>query len=126
VTESAEAWPEGIVRINVQFDATPDLAPSLTRAALAVADSLRQNGPTPVEVHDVVEAARQAAASPESPNVFWLTQLTNFDWNGWPLGAGMDDYGPLLARMTAERLQAAAQAALTPGPYAVFTLTSSR
>jgi len=124
VTEAAEAWPHGVVQIQAQFDATPDLAPSLTQAALAVADSLRANGPTAAEVHDVVEAARQSTASPESPNVFWLSHLMNFDWNGWALAAGMDDYGPLLAKMTPERLRAAAQTALTPGPYVVFTLTS--
>jgi hypothetical protein len=80
-------------------------------------------GPTDVEVHEVVEAMRQRALENQSTNAAWLDLLADFDWNSWPMDAGMSDPGLVLARMTPALVGLAAQRVFNPKQYMIFTVT---
>jgi zinc protease len=123
VSAGSERWPAGRATLDVQFDAAPERAEALTQAALAVMDTLRMQGPTDVEVHEVVEAMRQSALENQSTNAVWLQRLMDFDWNEWPMDAGMSDPGVVLGRMTPALVHAAAQAVINPKQYYVFAVT---
>ncbi|HWZ57472.1 MAG TPA: insulinase family protein, partial [Gemmatimonadaceae bacterium] len=123
VTSWSERWPTARAALDVQFDATPERAEALTQATLAVIDTVRTHGPTDVELREVVEGMRQTALAARSTNAAWLPLLLEFDWNGWPMDAGMSDPGPVLARMTPALVQSAAKTVLNPNQYMVFTVT---
>jgi zinc protease len=108
VGATAARWPYPHYEIDVSFDAAPEQADSLVRAAIAVLDTLRANGPTAQEVADVKTLEERRIQVGRRDNGYWLATLATDGWNGWDYGVGITDADALLGTLTLEPMKAAA------------------
>jgi zinc protease len=105
---SAEQWPYPHYEIDVSFDAAPEQADSLARAAIAVLDTLRAGGPTAAEAADVKALEERRLQLGQRDNGYILSTLVTDGWNGWSYATGLADPASLLGVLTPERLRDAA------------------
>jgi zinc protease len=115
VNPSAAPWPYQHFELDVAFDAAPEQADSLARAAVAVLDTLRANGPTAREVADVKALEQRRIQLGQRDNGYWIEMLSNNQWNGWDYGTGLTNVDRLLDVLTPEKLQTAAKHFLDTG-----------
>lgn len=115
VNPTTARWPYPHYEIDVSFDAAPEAADSLARAAVAVLDTLRANGPTAQEVAEVKALEQRRIQVGQRDNGYWIDMLAQNRWNGWDDGTGITQVDRLLDALTPERMKAAAHHFLDTG-----------
>ncbi|HEX6535316.1 MAG TPA: insulinase family protein [Gemmatimonadaceae bacterium] len=79
--------PVARYEISIGFGSAPERVGELTNAVLAVIHDLQRTGPTERELHDVAEAQERARQTGLRQNGYWLSMLSTYDREGWPLAS---------------------------------------
>ena len=90
-------------------------------AALAQIDSVKRFATTPDYLNKVKEAALRSRETALKQNSYWISQISTFDQNGWPLEE-IPNGEKLISSLTAEDLQRAAQKYLRTDNYVRVSL----
>jgi len=111
----------GSVSIGIDFGSSPENAKSLAADVLKTVAELQKTGPTPEEVHKVVEQERQDLETAARQNGYWLSSLQS------SLLIGRDPLRVLgradaLKLITTESLHKAFVRFFPPNRYTVATL----
>jgi predicted Zn-dependent peptidase len=107
--------------LSISFGSSPGRVDSLVREVFAQIDSIRQSGPPAGDLVKVREAAIRERETNLERNGFWLEVLLSARRQDRPAGDFLS-LDPLLARLNAETLQAAARRYLDPGRFVRVTL----
>mgnify|MGYP001795736118 CR=1 FL=1 len=118
---SATRDPQPSYRFTIGFGSAPERLEALTTAALAQIDSVKRFGTTPEYLNKVKEAALRARETALKQNSYWISQISTFDQNGWPLEE-IPNGEKLISALTAEDLQRAAQKYLRTDNYVRVSL----
>ncbi|MFL5639513.1 MAG: M16 family metallopeptidase [Gemmatimonadaceae bacterium] len=121
VSPSATREPLPSYRFTIGFGSAPERLEALTAAALAQVDSVKKFGTTPEYLQKVKEAAIRARETALKQNGYWLSQISTFDQNGWPL-AEIPNGEKLISALTIEDLQKAAAKYLRTDNYVRVSL----
>jgi zinc protease len=121
VSPSASREPKPSYRFTVGFGAAPERLEALTAAALAQIDSVKKFGTTPEYLTKVKEAALRARETAIKQNGYWLSQISSFDQNGWPLRE-IPNGEQLISSLTVKDLQRAATEYLRTDNYVRVSL----
>ncbi|HMI54641.1 MAG TPA: insulinase family protein, partial [Gemmatimonadaceae bacterium] len=121
VNPSASKDPIPSYRFTIGFGSAPERLEALTAAALAQIDSVKRFGTTPEYLTKVKEAALRARETALKQNSYWLSQISSFDQNGWPL-AEIPNGVALISALTAKDLQQAAEKYLRTDNYVRVSL----
>jgi len=121
VSPSAARDPQPSYRFSIGFGSAPERLEALTMAALAQIDSVKRFGTTPDYLNKVKEAALRARETALKQNGYWISQISTFDQNGWPLEE-IPNGEKLISSLTAEDLQRAAQKYLRTDNYVRVSL----
>ena len=121
VSPSASRDPKPSYRFTIGFGAAPERLEALTAAALAQIDSVKKFGTTPEYLTKVKEAALRARETAIKQNGYWLSQISSFDQNGWPLKE-IPNGEQLILSLTVKDLQQAARAYLRSDNYVRVSL----
>ncbi|HVS59841.1 MAG TPA: insulinase family protein [Gemmatimonadaceae bacterium] len=121
VSPSAARDPQPSYRFSIGFGSAPERLEALTAAALAQIDSVKRFGTTPEYLNKVKEAALRARETALKQNGYWISQISTFDQNGWPLEE-IPHGEKLISSLTAEDLQRAAQKYLRTDNYVRVSL----
>jgi zinc protease len=121
VGASASRRPREAYTLSISFGSSPGRVDSLVREVFAQIDSIRQSGPPAGDLVKVREAAIRERETNLERNGFWLEVLLSARRQDRPAGDFLS-LDPLLARLNAETLQAAARRYLDPGRFVRVTL----
>ena len=121
VSPSATRDPQPSYRFSIGFGSAPERLEALTAAALAQIDSVKRFGTTPDYLNKVKEAALRARETALKQNGYWISQISTFDQNGWPLEE-IPNGEKLISSLTVEDLQRAAQKYLRTDNYVRVSL----
>ena len=121
VSPSASRDPNPSYRFTIGFGAAPERLEALTEAALAQIDSVKKFGTTPEYLTKVKEAALRARETAIKQNGYWLSQISSFDQNGWPLKE-IPNGEQLISALTIRDLQRAATEYLRTDNYVRVSL----
>jgi zinc protease len=121
VNPSASRDPQPSYRFTIGFGSAPERLEALTTAALAQIDSVKRFPATPEYLNKVKEAALRARETALKQNSYWVSQISTFDQNGWPLEE-ISNGDKLISSLTAEDLQRAAQKYLRTDNYVRVSL----
>jgi zinc protease len=121
VSPSASRDPKPSYRFTIGFGAAPERLEALTAAALAQIDSVKKFGTTPDYLTKVKEAALRARETAIKQNGYWLSQISTFDQNGWPLKE-IPNGEQLISSLTVKDLQRAATEYLRSDNYVRVSL----
>jgi zinc protease len=121
VNPSASRDPQPSYRFTIGFGSAPERLEGLTAAALAQIDSVKRFPATPEYLNKVKEAALRARETALKQNAYWISQISTFDQNGWPLEE-IPDGDKLISSLTAQDLQRAAQKYLRTDNYVRVSL----
>ena len=121
VSPSASREPKPSYRFTIGFGAAPERLEALTAAALAQIDSVKKFGTTPEYLTKVKEAALRARETAIKQNGYWLSQISSFDQNGWPLKE-IPNGEQLISSLTVKDLQRAATEYLRTDNYVRVSL----
>jgi zinc protease len=108
-------------RFSIGFGSAPERLEDLTAAALVQIDSVKRFGSTPEYLNKVKEAALRARETAIKQNGYWMSQISTFDQNGWPLDE-IPNGDKLITSLTAANLQRAAQLYLRTDNYVRVSL----
>jgi zinc protease len=108
-------------RFSIGFGSAPERLEDLTAAALGQIDSIKRFGTTPEYLNKVKEAALRARETAIKQNGYWMSQISTFDQNGWPLDE-IPNGDKLITSLTAANLQRAAQLYLRTDNYVRVSL----
>jgi zinc protease len=121
VSPSASREPKPSYRFTIGFGAAPERLEALTAAALAQIDSVKKFGTTAEYLTKVKEAALRARETAIKQNGYWLSQISSFDQNGWPLKE-IPNGEQLILSLTVKDLQRAATEYLRSDNYVRVSL----
>ena len=121
VSPSASRDPNPSYRFTIGFGAAPERLEALTAAALAQIDSVKKFGTTPEYLTKVKEAALRARETAIKQNGYWLSQISSFDQNRWPLKE-IPNGEQLISSLTVKDLQRAAMEYLRSDNYVRVSL----
>ena len=99
VTSSFSKIPESRYSLMISFTCSPANVDRLVSSTLAELNTLRTDGPRPVDLEKVKAQSRVSRETTVRTNGYWLNYLLAQLGNGEPLGQ-MNDYLPLLGRLT--------------------------
>ena len=123
--QAATRWemlPKPTYRAIVDFVSDPKRVEELTQAVFGVLEDLRTKGPSDADVHQAKEQARLAHQKALEENPFWLTQLENHLTTPGDDGRDILSYEKVLAGISAEDIQQAAQTYLPTDRYVEVVL----
>jgi zinc protease len=109
LSTAAFKYPWEHYEIDVNFDAAPEQADSLAAVAIAVLDTLRENGPTAEEVADMRALEARGLETSARNDGYWADVLARNDWNGWDRATGLAHTSQLVDAVTVERIRDAAR-----------------
>lgn len=107
VSPIASRDPEPSYTFSIGFGSAPERLEPLTAAALQQIDSVKKFGVTDGYLTKVKEAALRARETALKQNNYWVSQISSFDQNGWPL-AEIPEGDKLISELTSRDLQQAA------------------
>jgi zinc protease len=119
---SLEKLPEPTYDAIIDFVSDPKRAEELTRAVFNLLGDLRTQGPSEVDVSKAKEQARLARRMAMEENPFWLAQLEDHLTTPGDDGSDILQYEKLLAEVTVEDVQQAAQTYLSDDRYVKVVL----
>jgi zinc protease len=106
--------------IVISFITSPERDEELTKATIAVLDSLQRAPARASDVEKVRRAAMQQHEAAPHSDRYWLNAIAEYDEMGWPFGEiGSDE---AIRHWTAADVQAAAKQYLNLAAYARFDL----
>lgn len=121
VGASASREPIPAFSFSIGFGSAPDRLDALTEAALAQIDSVKQFGTTADYLTKLKQASLRSRETAIKQNNYWLTQISSFDQNGWPLGT-IPEADKLIMALTSEDLRRAATKYLRTDNYVRVSL----
>jgi len=121
VGASASREPVPAFSFSIGFGSAPDRLDALTAAALAQIDSVKQFGTTPDYLTKLKQASIRSRETGIKQNNYWITQISSFDQNGWPLET-IPDADRLIMALTSEDLKRAATKYLRTDNYVRVSL----
>jgi zinc protease len=118
----ANILPEpGYGTLAIDYGSSPENVTKLANAVVAQVERLREKGPTPEEVAKVREQNRQDLETAARQNPYWLSSLQSTHLLGRDPKSILERPARL-ARVTAERVHAAAKKYISDTRYTVATL----
>ncbi|MHB1224734.1 MAG: M16 family metallopeptidase [Gemmatimonadaceae bacterium] len=120
VGPSAQRAPYGQYSIAIQFGSAPERAEELGEALFQVLDSLKANGPTELELREVIEMERRQRQRAMQANDYWLATLVEAQERQLPI-ADLVSMAATERAVTAAAVQAAARLYLDERNYVHLT-----
>jgi zinc protease len=120
--------PKPEYAIQIQFGSSPQNVELLNRAALALIDTLKNQGPTQSDVAKVQEQILRSREVDVRQNSYWVSNILARDAAGEDL-AGLAEKGPydeMVKKLSAADIRAAAKQYLDTANYARFVLLPDR
>ena len=108
--------------IQVRYGSSPENADKLTRATLALIDTLKTRGPSAADVAKVREQLVRSREVQLEQNAYWLGNIAGRDQAGEPLAGLLGPYDQMVRELTPAQIQAAARRYFDTRNYAKFTL----
>jgi zinc protease len=108
--------------IQVQFGSSPENVEKLTKSVFALIDTLKQKGPSQVDVDKVKEQLLRSREVDLKQNSYWLGNIGARDQAGEDIAGLGSPYDEMIKRLTAAQIQAAAQKYFDVGNYARLVL----
>jgi zinc protease len=124
VAASARREPRPEFRFVVDFSAAPDRLDELSRALFAELDEVKRAGVTEGDLAKVREQHRRERETQLRENEFWMSQILQYDINGWDLAAIAAP--PLSQTFTPDDVRDAARKFLDTGRYVQVSLFPER
>ena len=121
VGASAAREPVPAFSFSIGFGSSPERLDTLTAAALAEIDSVKQVGVSADYLNKVKQAALRSRETGLKQNNYWLAQISAFDQSGWSL-ATIPDADKFITALTSEDLQRAARKYLRSDNYVRVSL----
>ena len=121
VGASASREPIPAFSFSIGFGSAPDRLDALTAAALAEIDSVKRFGTSADYLTKLKQASLRSRETAIKQNNYWITQISSFDQNGWPL-ATIPDADKLIMSLTSEDLKRAATKYLRTDNYVRVSL----
>jgi zinc protease len=120
--------PKPEYAIQIQFGSSPENVELLNRAALALIDTLKNQGPTPADIEKVKEQILRSREVDVRQNSYWVSNILARDAAGEDLG-GLAEKGPydeMVKKLSAADIRAAAKLYLDTANYARFVLVPEK
>jgi zinc protease len=124
VSGGAERFPVPEYRVAIQFGAAPERLAELSRVVFTEIDTLKQGGPSELEMQKVREAQRREREVSLRDNSWWLSSLMSYDLYGWDPRQLVQP--SLIQSLSSEEVRAAAGRYLNPGRYVQVSLYPER
>jgi len=121
VQASPSKYPRPEYELRIGFGSAPERTDELTKATLAVIDSLKASGATSKELAKVKETDLRERETNLRQNGYWLSALYSYDRNGWD-PRNITKYESMVGALTSNAIRDAARKYLDTGNYARFTL----
>jgi zinc protease len=118
--QAATGWerlPVPTYRVIIDFVSDPKRVEELTQAVFNLLEDVRTQGPSEVDMNKAKEQARLAHRKAMEENSFWLTQLQDHLATRGDDGSDILQYEKVLAAVTLEDVQQAAQTYLPADRY---------
>ena len=121
VQPSPSRYPRAEYEMRIGFGSAPERVDELTKAALAVLDSVKASGATAKELEKVKETDLRERETNLRQNSYWLSALYAYDYNGWDM-KDILGYETMVKALTSDTIRDAARRYLDTANYARFTL----
>jgi zinc protease len=108
--------------IQVQFGSSPENVEKLSKSVFALIDTLKQKGPSQVDVDKVKEQLLRSREVDLKQNSYWLGNIGARDQAGEDIAGLGAPYDDMIKRLTAAQIQAAAKQYFDVSNYARFVL----
>jgi zinc protease len=119
----AAPWPQ--YQLSVSFGTSPDRLGEMTHAVFQEIESLRNHGPSPVDLQKVREMIVRGRESELRRNHFWLQQILVHHRHGWDL-SDIPGHEVRLAAVQTDRVRDAAVRYLDLANYVQVSLVPER
>ncbi|MFQ5888678.1 MAG: M16 family metallopeptidase [Gemmatimonadota bacterium] len=120
VGASATGEPKPRYSLRIAYGADPQRLAALAEVAFEQIARMAERGPPEDVLGRVKEQLRRGRETAERTNGFWVSQIGNYDRNGWDLGS-ITAYGDLVDALTVERVAEMARL-LRPDNYVQVSL----
>jgi zinc protease len=108
--------------IQVNFGSSPENVELLSSAVIALADTLKANGPSISEFEKVREGIIRSREVDLKQNAFWVQNIAGRDEAGEDIAGLLGAYDEMVKNLTAQQIQDAAKRYLDVKNYARFVL----
>ena len=117
-----QRWPREQYTIQIGYGSSPENVEPLTKAVLALIDSVKTHAPSAADVNKVKEEILRAREVEVKTNNYWLGNIAARDQAGEDLAGLGDSYDEMVRKLTAADLQRAARQYFNTSNYARFVL----
>jgi zinc protease len=114
--------PRPQYQISINFGSSPENAERLYKAAMAIIDTLKAQGPTQAEVDNVKEQLVRTREVDLKQNAFWISNIMSRGQTGEDVAALLAPYDAMIARLTPAQVQQAARVFFNTSNVARFVL----
>jgi zinc protease len=119
---SATKIPRPQYQITINFGSSPENAERLYRAAMAIVDTLKTQGPTQADVDKVKEQLIRTREVDLKQNAFWISNIISRGQTGEDVAALLAPYDAMIAKLTPAQVQQAARMFFNTNNVARFVL----
>ena len=114
--------PRPQYQITINFGSSPENADRLYRAAMAIVDTLKTQGPTQADVDKVREQLIRTREVDLKQNAFWISNIISRGQTGEDVAALLAPYDAMIAKLTPAQVQQAARMFFNTNNVARFVL----
>jgi zinc protease len=122
VGASLSREPAGNYQLAIAFGSAPERVGELTKAVFDVIESVKKDGPTAAELHEVTETQRRSRETGLLQNQFWLSAISSYDQNDWKLN-GLLSLDDAIKGLTPAKIKRAATKYFDAKNYVQVTLS---